>query len=222
MSPSDDLIAFGRDDDEDGRVLYSMSYSASEPESPDAQLDRWPFGFDDHDHDEGEVVAAPGPLERFLSSRAAPVALAVVAVIAAAAALVGRLSADAPTPAAALPGPSGLTANQSSCLDFALVQRRAALLLGGGHGAAGAERADAINHEVRALDRLAGSNPTIDYRLVSAFADVADESMQMLGVRGRALAPIAVQWVDSGRAAERVCLDVAGFDVDARQPVADP
>jgi hypothetical protein len=206
MSPSDDRIEFGWEHrgEADGAVSYGH----------DDQVEFGPGGYDGDE-------PPPTRLDALLRSRVAAAALAVATVVGVGVAVVGRLPvADRPA-ASPPPGSSGLTTDQSACFGFALVNRRAELLVGSRlpHGVG--PRARAIGDEVKALDRLAARNPSADYRLVSAFADVADQAVRMLGVRGRrAAAAIAVDWVAAARAAGDACVELAGFDIDAVRPVA--
>ena len=137
--------------------------------------------------------------------------------------MVGRLPVESPSATSAARSTDSLTADQQACLAFALVNRRAQLLIGARFPYGVGPTAQAMTAEVTALDRLATTNPSADYRLVSAFADVADQSVRMLGVRGRrALAAMAVTRVTATRAAADACLQIAAFDIDAVRPIANP
>ncbi|HSS68888.1 MAG TPA: hypothetical protein VLK34_10085 [Nocardioidaceae bacterium] len=219
MSPSDDRIEFGwdhRDDVSDGRVSYGAADGPRD--TGDRPESRW------HLDRDGEL---PGSgrrswLDGLFHSRVTAAALAVVAVAGIGAAVVGRLPVASPAATSTAGSIDGLTADQHACLAFALVDRRAQLLIGARFPQGAGPRAQAMTDEVKALDRLATTNPAADYRLVSAFADVADQSVRMLGVRGRrALAAMAVARVTATRAAHDACVEIAGFDIDAVQPIAN-
>jgi hypothetical protein len=221
MSPSEDRIEFGWDHRDDAAPDDGVSYGVADDSRaaggrPDSRgdLDR-----------DGERPGTPMPswLDRLLRSRVTAAGLAVVAVVGAGVAVVGRLPVEDPSATSAARSTDGLTADQQACLAFALVNRRAQLLIGARFPHGADPRAQAMTAEIMALDRLATTNPSADYRLVSVFADVADQSVRMLGVRGRrALAAMAVARVTATRAAGDACQQIAGFDIVAVEPIANP
>jgi hypothetical protein len=147
--------------------------------------------------------------------------LAVVAVVGLVVAIVGRLPiADQIAPPPQSSARVNLNQEQAACFAFALAERRVALVLGSQSPIGVGPEAKAMRAEIEALDAVATSYPYADYRLISVFADVANESVRVLGVRGKPAADdMAADRYDALRTATNVCSRVARFDVDGMQPI---
>lgn len=126
---------------------------------------------------------------------------------------------DAPTTPAVGRGSGeshGLTSNQAACFAFGRVEGRVEAKLGPVSPVDGGLQRRIVAAEIRNIDTLAQAYPSADYRLIVAFADVANALVRLQNERDPAKLR---QLVDSLATANNACRDLASYDLKRASPV---
>ncbi|MGI8435258.1 MAG: hypothetical protein ACR2LE_11070 [Nocardioidaceae bacterium] len=107
----------------------------------------------------------------------------------------------------------GLSSDQAACFAFSRVESRVKAVLGSQSPiGVGPERHEIVS-EIRRLDVLAADYPSADYRLVAAFADVADASVRLSQAREtRDFEQLAVERFTALTHVRDACRSIADFD----------
>ena len=150
------------------------------------------------------------------------VVLIAVAVIALIAAILGLANRDDST-AIELPAVEshGLNPDEAACFAFGLIENRFEVRLdpAGFETSDPSELSGPINQEIQAIDNLASEHPEADYRLITAFAAVADAGTIIADTDSLTTFRTAVSdRADAVAAASGRCDEVAGFDVADLEP----
>lgn len=148
--------------------------------------------------------------------------LLAVAVIAVLVALLGVTSRDDET-AIELPAVEshGLEPDEAACFAFGLIEKRFEVRLGpeGFDTSDPSEVTGTLTQELQALDDLAADHPEADYRLITAFAALADANTVLADSDGFADFRSSVsERADAVQAAADACDEVAEFDVAELEP----
>lgn len=115
----------------------------------------------------------------------------------------------------------GLDPDEAACFAYGLIEKRFDVRLGqeGFDTPDPTEVLGPLNQEIQALDELAADHPEADYRLITAFAAVADAGTALTDIDGFAPFPsLVAERADAVEAAVAACDDVAGFDVNELEP----
>lgn len=115
----------------------------------------------------------------------------------------------------------GLDVHAAACFAYGRVERRLAAELGAAGLAESSEDLGRVpmTEEIDALDGLAAEYPEADYRLIVAFADVADTSVRLLNAeQGFEFEEARNDRLQALDAAQSACAEISGFDVAKLQP----
>lgn len=146
--------------------------------------------------------------------------LAVTALVAAAIGWGTREPMTTPAAGRAAGESHGLTANQAACFAFGRVEDRVEAVLGSVSPDGGGVQRPTVAAEITSLDTLGQEYPSADYRLIVAFADVADASVRIQNERDPARArPLLAARVNSLATANNACRDLASYDLTRTGPV---
>lgn len=151
------------------------------------------------------------------------IVLAAVTVIALLAIVLGWATRD-DTTAIELPAVEshGLNPDEAACFAFGLIENRFEARLESTEGideGDASELSGPVSQEVDEIDDLAAEHPEADYRLITAFAAVADAGTVLTETDGFAdMRSAASERADAVDAAGDACDEVAGFDVADLEP----
>jgi len=225
------------DDPQSGRETVSFGPSKGDAESvtqidaddasgPSGEIDAWYS-------DDGSGEQAPRQPSWFASrwrswqsvdrDRRIIIVLAAVTVLALLATAIGLTDRD-DSAAIELPAVEshGLNPDEAACFAFGLIQNRFEARLESTEGideGDSSELSGPVSQEIDEIDDLAAEHPEADYRLITAFAAVADAGTVLTETDGFAdLRSAADERVDAVAAAGDECDEVAGFDVDDLEP----
>lgn len=114
----------------------------------------------------------------------------------------------------------GLTADQAACFALGRIEGRVAAVLGEEGTIGLGPTRPFLGTEIASLDGLGAAYPAADYRLIVAFADVANASVRMSnGSSDKTYRRLVVERATAVEKVHGACREIASFDIDTSSPL---